>query len=277
MRAQIYMQSLPEIQLGGKKKNSQPSFLPASKVTPRTPRSAVQCISACLHHISALFLQPAVRTGLLCELARSSEEKLITSMRRDTQSCWWTLPRTIEYFSMFITSTTISTTKKSSKSQVSMNITPLHWFRQCNTNGESGLTCGNSPLPASPKSQAFPECWWGVSPGRFNGTHLPSHRSPAEIPFEHWYFRMMSAAHQQPINVGSWQCREARVEAIGHSVGIQNAVRTEENEWDGEKCHALIQKLLLGHHIDWNRNMQWILSETALTMIKYHSLLTAND
>lgn len=157
------MQSLPEIGLGGKKKkNSQSSFLPACMATPKTLRSAAQCISACLHHIRALFLQPAVWMGLLYELARSSEETLITSMGRDTQSCWWTLPRVIEYFSsakcVYITGTTDSTVKKSRKSQVSVNITQLHWFQQgnlVNTNGESGLTCGNHPLPASPKAKPF--------------------------------------------------------------------------------------------------------------------------
>lgn len=58
-----------------------------------------------------------------------------------------------------------------------------------------------------------------------HGRHIQvaSRRSPAEIPFKHWYFRVMRAAHQQTINVGSRQCREACVEATGHSIGIQNA------------------------------------------------------
>lgn len=145
----------------------------------------------------------------------------------------------------------------------------LHGFQQgnlANTNRESGLTCGNYPLPTSPKAKPFQSVEEASSPGRLNGRHLPSRRSPAEIPFEHWYFRIMSTAHQQPINVGSWQCREACMEAIGHSIGIQNAVRTEKNEWDGEKFPLLIQKLLPGHHIDGNWNMQWVLWETALTI-----------
>lgn len=88
MREQIYMQSRPEIGLrGGGGQNSQPSFLPACMVTPKTLRSAAQRISACLHHIRALFLQPAVQMGLLYELTRSSEEMLITSIGRDTESC----------------------------------------------------------------------------------------------------------------------------------------------------------------------------------------------
>lgn len=61
---------------------------------------------------------------------------------------------------------------------------------------------------------------------------------------------MMTAAHQQPINVGPRQRREAGVEAAGHSVGVQNAAGTEENECDGGKFHTLTQRLSPDHHID---------------------------
>lgn len=88
-----------EIRLGAKKRNSQPSFLPASTVTPKPRSSAKHRVSARLHHIGALLLRPPVRAGLLCELARSPGETLTTSTGRDTQSCRWTPPAVTEYFS----------------------------------------------------------------------------------------------------------------------------------------------------------------------------------
>lgn len=106
-----------EIRLGAKKKNSQPSFLPASTVTPKPPSSAKQRVSARLHHIGALLLRPPVRAGLLCELARSPGETLTTSRGMDSTS------RHRVFQQWFVTGTTTSTINKSCKPQVSANTT----------------------------------------------------------------------------------------------------------------------------------------------------------